>query len=96
VVGNSAIDPLNRGFEDEVFGQGERLDADGVDEERQLLLPRQTRIGRQSELKMQLERDVDQLLVLKGREELEEVYGMPFIVRAILFCTSVTCVLKTV
>jgi hypothetical protein len=84
VAGNSAIDLLNRGFEDEVYGQPERLDPDGVGDERQLLLPRQSRIGREeSELQLQLERDVDKLLTLRNREELEEVYGMPVIVRAI-------------
>jgi len=80
VAGNSAIDLLNRGFEDEVYGQSGRLDQDGVGDERQLLLPRQSRIGREeSELQIQLERDVDRLLTLRSREELEEVYGMPVI-----------------
>lgn len=84
VAGNSAIDLLNRGFEDEVYGQPERLDQDGVGDERQLLLPRQSRFGREeSELQNQLERDVDKLLTLRSREELEEVYGMPVIVRVI-------------
>ena len=84
VAGNSAIDLLNRGFEDEVYGQSEGLDQDGVGDERQLLLPRQTNIGREeSELQVQLERDVDKLLTLRSREELEEVYGMPVIVRVI-------------
>jgi hypothetical protein len=92
VAGNSAIDLLNRGFEDEVYGQPtERLDSDGVGDERQLLLPRQIGIGHQEEeeLQMQLERDVDKLVTLKNREELEEVYGMPVIVRGFSSCCAV-------
>lgn len=81
-AGSSATDLLNRGFEDEVYEQP----ADVVGDERQLLLPQQSRIGRQeSELQIQLERDVDKLLTLRNREELEEVYGMPVIVCAIFF-----------
>lgn len=75
-AGSSATDLLNRGFEDEVYEQP----ADVVGDERQLLLPQQSRIGRQEyELQIQLERDVDKLLTLRNREELEEVYGMPVI-----------------
>lgn len=49
------------------------------------LLPRGHLNGRinvpsEHELEVQLDRDLDQLIALKNREELEEVYGMPFIV----------------
>ena len=42
-------------------------------------------------LRMQVDRDLDQLMALKGREELEEVYGIPVIVRLAFFFTS-SCV----
>lgn len=79
--GNSANDLLNRDFEDEVSGPPEGLDLDGVDENQPLISRRQHKIEqRESELQMQLERDVDKLLLLRSREEAEEVYGMPVIV----------------
>lgn len=44
----------------------------------------------QSELQVQLDRDIDHLLAFRSREELEELYGMPFIVSGypwtIVFC----------
>jgi hypothetical protein len=36
-------------------------------------------------IRLQLEQDLDQLLALKAREEVEEVYGIPAIVRLHLF-----------
>ena len=41
------------------------------------------------ELRLEVERDFDQLIAIRNREELEEVYGMPMIVSAaILFLFS--------
>ena len=60
-------------------------------DERQPLLRTLTRLDDDSERLLQaendLERDLDQLLTLKNREELEEVYGIPVIV-AFFFSSS--------
>ena len=56
-----------------------------ISDEHQPLLRTFTRLYDQSEGHLQaendVERDLDQLITLKNREELEEVYGIPFIVR---------------
>ena len=36
-------------------------------------------------IRLQLEQDLDQLIALKAREEVEDVYGMPAIVRSLFF-----------
>jgi hypothetical protein len=56
--------------------------------ERRPLLPRNGtgKYPSSDELRLEVERDLDQLIAIRNREELEEVYGMPMIVSAaILF-----------
>ena len=63
-----------------------------VQGERTPLLPRNGGTGKYAssdELRLEVERDFDQLIAIRNREELEEVYGMPMIVSAaILFLFS--------
>ena len=42
-------------------------------------------------LKMQIDQDIDELIALRKREELEEMYGVPFIVRSfVIFLTHIS------
>lgn len=52
--------------------------------ERRPLLPRNgtSKYPSSDELRLEVERDLDQLIAIRNREELEEVYGMPMIVSA--------------
>ena len=63
-----------------------------ISDEHQPLLRTLTRLEDDSERLQQaeneVERDLDQLIALKNREELEEVYGIPFIVRVFFFFSS--------
>lgn len=84
-TGQSTIDLFNQQVEDDVYGHPPGFNEDG-DGERELLLPRGAEpnsyeLRMENALKMQVEHDIDQLIVLKNREELEEAYGMPVIVR---------------
>ena len=59
-----------------------------VQGERTPLLPRNGGTGKypsSDELRLEVERDFDQLIAIRNREELEEVYGMPMIVSAAIF-----------
>jgi hypothetical protein len=80
-AGTSAIDLLHRGVEDDGYGPHNFYE----DGEQDALLPRGSRNARhqfelEDALKMQVDRDIDHLIALKNREELEEVYGIPVIV----------------
>lgn len=56
----------------------------GLVGERQSLLPsRRQEFQIETALQMEVDHDLDQLMALKGREELEEVYGMPVIVSSL-------------
>lgn len=84
-AGNSDIDILNRDVEDDVYGPRNFYE----DGEHDALLPQGPGSARHEfelddALKSQVDRDIDQLIALKNREELEEIYGIPVIVCLIL------------
>lgn len=80
-AGNSDIDLLNRDVEDDVYGPRNFYE----DGEQEALLPQGSGSARrefelEDALKSRVDRDIDQLIALKNREELEEIYGIPVIV----------------
>lgn len=84
--GNSDIDLLNRDVEDDVYGPHNFYE----DGEQDALLAQGSGSARhefelEDALKTQMDHDIDQLIALKNREELEEIYGIPVIVRSLQF-----------
>ncbi|GLB44504.1 hypothetical protein LshimejAT787_1701310 [Lyophyllum shimeji] len=73
-------------FEQEVFSEGDAEEVAGADERQPLLSVNINRKksahaqnGNGSEIKMQVEDELDTLIAVRAREELEEAYGVPII-----------------
>jgi hypothetical protein len=57
-----------------------------ISDEHQPLLRTMTKLDDRLQAENDVERDLDQLIALKNREELEEVYGIPVIVTVFFIC----------
>ena len=54
--------------------------------------PPLSRLPSEAEIRLEVDRDLDQLVALKTREELEELYGVPAIVSAFMSSDLIECV----